>query len=82
MNCNLVCGLGVKEEFVFYGHKEDLFFDQPRWGDNGGDRGFSKNIVEAQFVDAGSGDSWGSHMHSKGIMDVDVMDLFNIKTRK
>jgi hypothetical protein len=55
-----------------------IFFYQLGLGDNG----FSENLVEAQFVDAKSGDSWGFHMHSKGVMDVDGMDLFNIKTHK
>ncbi len=59
MNCNLICELGAKEEFVFYGHKKDLFFDQPGLGDNGSDRGFFENLVEAQFVDVKSEDSWG-----------------------
>jgi hypothetical protein len=51
-------------------------------GDNGSDRGFSENLVKPQFVDAESGDSWGSHMHSKGVMDVDGMDIFNIRIQK
>ncbi len=82
MNYNLICGSRAKEEFDFYGHKEDLFFYQPRLGDNGSDRGFSENLVKPQFVDAESGDSWGSHMHSKGVMDVDGMDIFNIRIQK
>ncbi len=82
MNCNLICGLGAKEEFVFYGHKEDLCFDQHGSGDNGSDRGFSENLVEAQFVDAKSGDSWGFQMHFEGVMDADGVDLFNIRTHK
>jgi hypothetical protein len=44
--------------------------------------GFSENLVEAQFVDVKSGDSWGFQMHSKGVMDADGMDLFNIRTHK
>jgi hypothetical protein len=63
-------------------HKEDFVFDQPRLGDNGSDWGFFENLIEPQFVDAESGDSWGSHMHSKGVMDVDGMDLLNIRTNK
>ncbi len=74
---NLIsCGSsGGKEEPVFDGHKEDLSFDQPGLGDHRGvEGGVSDNLVEMQFADAETGDSWGPRKQADGVTDANGKD--------
>jgi len=67
---------GGKEEPVFFdGHKEDLSFDQPGLGDHRGvEGGISDNLVEMQFADAETGDSWGPRKQAEGVTDANGKD--------
>lgn len=67
---------GGKEEPAFFdGHKENLSFDQPGLGDHRGvEGGISDNLVEMQFADAETGDSWGPRKQAEGVTDANGKD--------